>query len=471
MLKITIIDPAIELALKAEFPKSNAQAALNKYITTLEDILNLSELRGISSYNHKFGLYSISLDKIWNKGPQIGPNKIRLHVWLTENNFSLIDIKQKGTTKGNNKGYSLITPSKFIQLTDLQDNIDPKIAFDKLHPNFDQLTPQALAADYDYSKVDIGSINNYLQFFIDKKAHTQLNHKERSAYVQAMRIAAAAMFKKGIYYQKKKISPFGRTYYEGLSVQNINKNLREAMLGDSYEYDMQSSVVAWKLGYAQMYINSEKRLHGSTVQSVFPECYQYWIKKSVLINDIQSHVFGNSHHYANDKQIKLIKQAITALNFGAKRSAGIYFDKEGELHQKAINQIFTDKNECDRFLQHPRIIAFVDEQKILNKTIIDWFKAHQPQLLDKAFLLNIKDKLKPLKTLAYLYQHEETRVMDIVRSHAKIHDLTILANIHDAIVFKEPLESHVKQAIHNDIHMQTNNTYWLLNETPLKRAN
>lgn len=472
MIKISIVDQRIETALHAAFPKppNAAKKHLNKYVSVLENMLEQSELRGFT-YKTKFPSYQISLHQFELDTPRMGSQKKRLYAWLNENKMQLFDVIKLGTKTGSNNGPSIVKASTAIDIAFVDDRVDPKVAFDKLHPNFHLLSDHEIATDYDCCEVDVHSLENYLQFFINKKAHTKLNNKERSAYVQAMRIISAAKEKNNLYYQKKKLSPFGRTYYEGLSVQNINKKTREAMLGDSFEYDMRSSVVAWKLGYAQMYINSKKKLLGSTVQSVFPECHQYWIDKSILINEIQAHVFTGNHHYSNDKQIKLIKQAITALNFGAKRSAGIYFDKEGELHQKAINQIFTDKEECDRFLSFPRVIAFVDEQKLLNKTIMNWVKPNQPQLLNKGFLLNVKDKLKPLKTLAYLYQHEETRVMDIVRAHAKTHGLIILANVHDAIVFKEQLESHVKQTIHDDIHTQTNNSYWFLNETPLKRTN
>lgn len=55
----------------------------------------------------------------------------------------------------------------------------------------------------------------------------------------------------GYYVQRKKPSAFGRMYYEGVSVQNINKDLRSAVLGDCWEYDIRSSVVAWKMGWAK----------------------------------------------------------------------------------------------------------------------------------------------------------------------------------------------------------------------------
>ena len=63
----------------------------------------------------------------------------------------------------------------------------------------------------------------------------------------ARTILAIASVMSGNYLQRKKPSAFGRLYYEGVSVQNINKELRRAVLGNCWEYDIRSSVVAWKM--------------------------------------------------------------------------------------------------------------------------------------------------------------------------------------------------------------------------------
>jgi hypothetical protein len=97
-------------------------------------------------------------------------------------------------------------------------------------------------------------------------------------------------------------------------------------------------------------------------------------------------------------------------------------------------------------------------------------KVNQPDLLNQPFLLNKQSKLKRQKTLAYLYQNEETRVMNIVRANSKLQGLTVLANIHDAIVLKRELNNKVLKKIHADIHNQTGNTFWHLNTKKLKRT-
>jgi hypothetical protein len=41
------------------------------------------------------------------------------------------------------------------------------------------------------------------------------------------------------------------------------------MLGDCYEYDMKSSVVAWKLGYAQTYLDDNNLTHSYTSVQIY----------------------------------------------------------------------------------------------------------------------------------------------------------------------------------------------------------
>ena len=471
MLKIEIIDPIVLTSLKAKFPKANsAENALDKYVALLGDMLTESELRGVTPFNQKFNTYSISLSELNKQSPTITAKKkkIRIHKWLVDNKLALVNVEIKGSSFGINQGLSIVSISKLITVEEVDDRIDPDTAFNKLHPNFEDIPYSEKDIYYDSCSVDTASLDNYIHNLLARK----LSNQDRTAYVQAMRIsAAAAKYKDKIYYQKKKLSLFGRTYYEGLSVQNVRKDLRAAMLGNCFEYDMCSSVVAWKLGYAKACIDANKKLKGKTVQTAFPMCYQYWKDKSVLINAIKAHVFINSH-YDDEEQTKLIKSAMTALNFGARLSTFEFENEEGENQKVAIAEIFNDnKDERDRFLHFPEVKAFVSEQTLLNKTIMAIEKIAQPNLSAMPFLVNKRGLLHQQKTLAYLYQHAETHVMDIVRAYAKQNNITVLANIHDAIIFKTKLKNSVIKQIHTDIVNQTGNNYWLLKEKKLNAVN
>jgi hypothetical protein len=453
MIKIAI-DQSVKDAVKQVFNKANsAEKALTKYICVLEEMLDDAEMRGISPYDHKLDLFPISLHKLANKSPQLTSQKIRLHSWLEKNNCSLIKVVEVGSPFGKFAGYSKIKLSPLTHLTYCDDREDQKRLFEKLHPNFDQLSQREIEDDYDFFIIDLASLNQYIQILSPNGVQPQ-HQKPRKAYNQANRILITAMYKGGYFYQKRKLSNFGRTYYSGLNVQNVSKDTRAAMLGKSYEYDIISGVVTWKLGYAQACIAANKTING-TVATAFPICYQYVTNKSPLIDKIRMEVFPNVFE-DTDKHNDMIKRAMTALNFGARLHKGNF--KGSDHYDYAMGEIFTYADECNAFTHSQTVKDFVAEQCLLDKTILKIEKTNVPSSLPRK------------KQLAYLYQHAETEVMNVFREIIKNHNFTILANIHDAIVLKQQLPSYLKNEIIKEMQDQTHNPFWNLKETELRPA-
>ena len=461
MIKLAA-NSTVVTALHTAFPRpaNSAKNALNKYISALEDMLNEAILRGRGGYDAKFNLYSISLQELANKGPQIGPEKIRIHAWLKENGYELVTTVELGC--GIKKQNSRVKLTNLIHLTDVDDRLFPKEAFEKIHPKFAALTQQQIDSDYDITAVDIISLNSYIATITPQGIKSGEN---KDIFEVARRIAAAASHKNGFLYQKKKPSLFGRTYYEGYSVQNVNKELREVMLGDCWEYDIRSSVVSWKLGFAQAYIDAH--MPNNPIDKVFPVCHQYSVDKSILISRIKQDVFKHSHK-DEDTKTGLIKEALTALNFGARLSGNSYTDKQGQNHKQAIAGILTNKIECQLFLTCRLVKEFLAEQKKLDSVIMDWVNNTQPELLS-LIKPKTKKKLTKKSLMSYLYQHAETEMMDIFRSYTSQNNLTVMANIHDAIILKKKLNGSLKKKIEQAMKTATNNHYWFLGEKKINR--
>jgi CheY-like chemotaxis protein len=78
-------------------------------------------------------------------------------------------------------------------------------------------------------------------------------------------------------------------------------------------------------------------------------------------------------------------------------------------------------------------------------------------------------RVSKAKVLAYLYQHGETEVMDIMRATAAEHGRTPIANVHDAIFFKQRLGAELKAEIEWQMRAQTGNAYWHLTPKELRR--
>jgi len=370
----------------------------------------------------------------------------------------ILKTEQKGS--GIQKTWAKVSINKKLaNLVDIQVGLDPKATFDLRHPNFDKLTPAQLESDYDSLIVDIDGIGDYINKHFPNGIPTDL--EERKKHTQASKILAAAIYKNGLFYQKKKEpSFFGRTYYEGSSVQNVNKELRCAMLGKCWEYDITSSVQAWKLGFAEAYIK-RKKLTGN-VEDYFPKCLQYLTDKNALFTEIKAEMFRLSS-ISDKEQTKRIKAAFTALNFGATLTDEKYLDETRVPVQRALAMQIDDEVACRIFVNHPLVVAFRDEMKLLDDQIEWEAKKNKCKLFSEKHRKTGK-KLSKKCRLAHRYQHAETEVMDIFRGIAKQNNLTILANIHDAIVLRDKLDDGLKKSIEEAMRTHTNNSYWSLGE-------
>jgi len=280
-------------------------------------------------------------------------------------------------------------------------------------------------------------------------------------------ILSVAKDKGGKYYQRKKPSDFGRTYYSGISVQNVNKELRRAMLGNCWEYDIRSSVVAWKMGFATECI-AALNLHG-TVRDYFKHTLSYLEDKKGLMATLHYLVFGKDSEVPVTQQGDLLKQAFTALSFGARKTAKAWVDQNGEWARPAMVEIFRVKEERDRFLNDVSVVGFVKEQAMLDDFLFNGVKQHRPDLLKLPYLQTQGGSPSKSKCVAFLYQHEETAVMGVVRDALAAHGKTVLASIHDAIITKEKLGVELMSEIEQLMRDQTNNDYWRLGSKQLKR--
>ena len=92
MIKITV-DAQVYEALQKAFPKpaNTAHRALAKYISVLEAMLFKSLHFAATPLQPKLDLFAISLQQLANQGGQIGPKKLRVHAWLRNNNFNLVE--------------------------------------------------------------------------------------------------------------------------------------------------------------------------------------------------------------------------------------------------------------------------------------------------------------------------------------------------------------------------------------------
>ena len=144
-------------------------------------------------------------------------------------------------------------------------------------------------------------------------------------------------------------------------------------------------------------------------------------------------------------------------------------NENGEWARSAMVEIFSIKEERDRFLNDVAVVGFINEQTMLDNFLFNGIKLQRPDLLKLPYLQTQGGKPSKSKCLAFLYQHEETMVMKIVRDVLAANGKTVLASIHDVIITKEKLGVELTHAIEQLMRDETDNDYWQLGTKQLKR--
>lgn len=490
MIKLTP-NPKVLAALQKAFPKpeKSAEKSLSKYCAVLGGMLFNALQRGQSEEERKLNLYSISTSALTKRGGQIGKDKIRVHNWLRDNGFPFIQIADKGS---NLKGtLSKVKLTEWVTLEDpllintqamtdeqAEQAIDEFLAGDKdsneeifrfLYPELTgDYSKEFLLSLFDPIKIDVESLKAYVSWI--NLPSTKLDKdKKKTRTRQARVIIAIAQITDGYFLQRRKHSEFGRNYYTGISVQSVSKDLRKAMLGNCWEYDMRSSVIAWKMGFAKDWLVQHSP--GTSVRDAFKATINFLEDKKDLMHTVRLYTFLEDSNVDRDLQINFLKQAFTAVSFGARLTTKGWKDAGGTWKNPALVDIFWNSEERSRFVKDPIVLAFIKEQNRLDDWLFDQVKQNNPQLLRDPNVQTFSGKPSKSKVIAYLYQHAETYVMDLVRDAVTASGRRVLANIHDAIVIDKRLGSELKAEIELLLQTQTGNPYWSLGATEYKRYN
>jgi hypothetical protein len=478
MLTLTF-DPIVLERLHESFPtpKNSATKALKKYKELLEKLLFKVMQRGRSNYETLLGCYSLPVSELTHKGPHIGPSKVRLHKWLAENRLELVKKVEIGS---NLTGLvSLVKLTELVTVEDATSEIALAVQFVKT-PN--QLS-QVLSADkqknqelfsvlfpdyftylgatqrekvFDVVPIDIPSLEAYIAW-LNTKATKIAPGSVRVYTEQALLILGIAKHTDGFYPQRRKPSPFGRTYYSGVSVQNVNKELRRAMLGNCWEYDIRSSVVTWKMTFAQELTDQLYPL--KECRKLFWASWLYLEDRGDFMRDVRKDVFEKTSGLSVEFQEKMIKEAITAISFGARANVNGWREASGAWINTALGEILKNSSQRNAFLNSATVKAFIKEQALLDTYIADGLKTEMP---DVYFGPLITRNIKPSKSkaVAYAYQKSETRVMNVAYEVLAKHRIKPIARIHDAFVVRHKLSIDLRSEIIEEMKDQMFNDHW-----------
>ena len=481
MLTIEYV-PSVLAALEAAFPTppNRAKQQLDKYLVLLERLMRVSQLNR-SVFARRFDAYDIPLTKLINLSPTINNKKWRVHEWLGKHGHALVQNINK-SANNITKEIAVLKPTanlivkndnllKYLQslnapeldtyLSSLTQDWQDLIADYQSHYN--SLSVQDRKSLYFTSPVDIPALKQYMTSIV-QGATTLNKYQQENSIVQAEYVLRLAQVSNGLLHQKIDKKAFGRTYYEGVSVLSTRKELRMAFLGASWEYDCKSCSTAWKMSFATEW-HAQKKSRKQDVRHTFAAMTQYLEDKEAFFDAVILEVYNSkpTHEYK-----ATIKEAMTALGFGAKLSMGTWRSDTGEENQSSLFEVFDrDTAILKRFVECDLVKQFNAEQQTLNKFIIAKFSGDAAWQAEMTAEQQRKKVLQfsSAQKIVWLYQHAETIMMDMVRAEVKKSGNTVLANVHDAVVVRNQIPAKLLAKIESKVQLRTGVDYFRLGET------
>jgi hypothetical protein len=231
------------------------------------------------------------------------------------------------------------------------------------------------------------------------------------------------------------------------------------MLGHCYEYDLRSSVFSWKMGFARQCYESLNVTE--PFEKVFFTSLLFLEDKKDFYMTVRHYTFTDESSLNREMQDKLLKQAITAIGFGARKGTHGWRLNDREWKNPALVEIFKNNEVRERFINCFAVKNFLHEQNLLDRYIFSLVKKNDYPFLKTDLVRTQSGSLSKSKVIAYIYQHFETEVMDIVQREIENRENIVLARIHDAIIVKRRL-GESKFEIEHIIQTEMDNKYWHL---------
>jgi hypothetical protein len=118
-----------------------------------------------------------------------------------------------------------------------------------------------------------------------------------------------------------------------------------------------------------------------TFQQVFSQTLLFLEDKKDFMATVRHYTFKEDSNVPRDLQDKLLKQAVTAISFGARRGTKGWKNTEGEWSNPALVEIFKNNQERERFMNCSIIKKFISEQNTLDKFIYQTCREANPPFM------------------------------------------------------------------------------------------
>ena len=353
-------------------------------------------------------------------------NKTRYYVW---NEFQSIQPIVKVLDVGSNqKGkYSFVSiDNDYLDM--LIANMDVEGILDAWWITRDQKT-------WDIEQVQWIPVDLVgLRHFILNSTQNLPNNRNAAYYGQAeanVRVARQLLTVvehfEGHWPHLPKSSEYGRTYYHGLSLQNVKREVRHAALGHHYSYDLDAACYAVRLAL----VDAIYQEFGQNHTGLFTNTKDYLNQKSARRRYLAQHI----QHYPDGE--RLIKEALNAIGFGARLTAGSWINEDGTRQYSAMSDIIRNPEDCNRFITDPWVVEFTREQDMMTQIITEYY-LQDSEFVEKISgirnMLTTRGTVSRRQMMAYLYQQAESKIMRELTQN-----LDVVIGIHDGFITKKPI--------------------------------
>lgn len=381
---------------------------------------------------------NINLDRLWSY--RFNHKNTTYYIWKEFNQLlPFVYITDTGSNLKNHISKGKILDQKLLDL--LIDTADSKELVDMYYG----MTSEA---DMLMIPIDMKSTKGYIASTEYQLENTDTNIKHRDKMLANLRQAKYVKIIAEYYYPKygsyvlphiPSVSPYGRTYYKGINLQNVSKEVRAAILGTHYQYDLYAAIFAIKLCLAQEILNEQ----GKNVWHEFSYTTEYLENKDM----IRSRLGKLIQAYPDGK--KLVKEAITAIGFGARLSGGAWL--EGLVWQtSSIKDIIKNKDDFKRFANDSWLQGFHREQKELTNLIVNEYLKSESfvnKIIDLPEIKSSNGNWSKQKIMSYIFQHQESNIINWITEN-----INPIICIHDAFLTKNKIPTELLLTIKQQLN-------------------
>ena len=388
---------------------------IERYITELATQIILLWL------DHEGGDLYLNLDRLSKQVNtcQVNGERIIVANEIRRCKHNLFDVIFTGIPKKSYTRCRLKNNIKFTEIVLASGNVS-----DIIEHLYGEITEDS---NIDWAPVDLKSLDAYIR----ANQSTKNRQDWHDRYLgEAEIIQLIAKHYAGYLPQIVNESEFGRRYYSGINLQNTSRVVRGAALGDCFQWDISNSVWSWK------YHVVEQIYREAGEPMPYTLCLDYLERKSAYRKKIAHDVFPDMHSGE-----AIVKQALTAVSFGATGKTTRYPSPLGVMRTTAMADIIRSPEKLELFMNHLMVKPLIQEQKEMNRAIMIYlnYREEISELKKVPALVDARGALKPNGVIAYQYQHWERHVMDQVCELMERHDETgkptnnVLLRVHDAV--------------------------------------